>query len=217
MIKAIGIKKNFNELEVLKGVDIEVSRGEMVAIVGPSGAGKSTLLQILGTLMKSDQGSVFIDGVDISTLKDNKLADFRNNKIGFIFQFHHLLPEFSAIENVMLPALIGGTSRSEAYRDALELLKQIGLEDRIDHKPSQLSGGEQQRVAAARALINRPSLILADEPSGNLDSHNRDELHKLLSMLKEQNNLTVVIVTHDQTLAELADRKIVLIDGAQRT
>ena len=215
MIVANSIKKNFEEVEVLKGVDLRISKGELVAIVGPSGAGKTTLMQIVGSLMKSDSGNIIIDGVDINKLSPNKLAEFRNQKIGFVFQFHHLLPEFDAIENVMLPSLIAGESRSVAKSKAMELLVRVGLENRMTHKPSQLSGGEQQRVAVARALINNPAVLLADEPTGNLDTHNRDELFKLLLDLRDNYNLTIVVVTHESQLAESADRVITLIDGLE--
>ena len=215
MIVANSIKKNFEEVEVLKGVDLRISKGELVAIVGPSGAGKTTLMQIVGSLMKSDSGNIIIDGVDINKLSPNKLAEFRNQKIGFVFQFHHLLPEFDAIENVMLPSLIAGESRSIAKSKAMELLVRVGLENRMTHKPSQLSGGEQQRVAVARALINNPAVLLADEPTGNLDTHNRDELFKLLLDLRDNYNLTIVVVTHESQLAESADRIITLIDGLE--
>ncbi len=215
MIVANSIRKKFDVIDVLKGVDLRISKGELVAIVGPSGSGKTTLIQIIGSLMKSDSGNVIINGVDINKLSPNKLAQFRNKEIGFVFQFHHLLPEFDAIENVMLPALIAGTNRFTAEEKAKELLAKVGLENRMTHKPSQLSGGEQQRVAVARALINDPSVLLADEPTGNLDNHNRDELFKLLLELKNKYNLTIVIVTHESKLAELADRTITLIDGLE--
>ena len=213
MIKAIDIHKSFGTLEVLKGVSLSVKPSEVVSIVGPSGAGKTTLLQILGTLSKMDSGSLLINGEDVGQLKDNALSDFRNRRIGFVFQFHHLLPEFSALENVMMPALIAGRSKSEAEADAVELLKMMNLADRTTHKPSALSGGEQQRVAIARAIINRPALLLADEPSGNLDSRNREEIHSLFFRLRDEMGQTTVIVTHDDSLASMADRKISMKDG----
>ena len=213
MIKAENIHKSFGSLEVLKGVTLNIKPSEVVSIVGPSGAGKTTLLQILGTLSKPDSGSLFIDGKQIDSLDDNALSDFRNHKIGFVFQFHHLLPEFTALENVMIPALIARRDRREAEREALELLKMMELSDRTTHKPSALSGGEQQRVAIARALINRPALLLADEPSGNLDSKNRDHIHSLFFRLREELGQTTIIVTHDEGLASMADRKISMRDG----
>ena len=213
MIKAENIHKSFGSLEVLKGVTLNIKPSEVVSIVGPSGAGKTTLLQILGTLSKPDTGSLFIDSKQIDTLDDNALSDFRNRKIGFVFQFHHLLPEFTALENVMIPALIARRDRREAEREALELLKMMELSDRTTHKPSALSGGEQQRVAIARALINRPALLLADEPSGNLDSKNRDHIHSLFFRLREELGQTTIIVTHDEGLASMADRKISMRDG----
>ena len=213
MIKAIDIHKSFGTLEVLKGVSLEVAPSEVVSIVGPSGAGKTTLLQILGTLSAMDRGSLTIDGQQIATMNDNALSDFRNRKIGFVFQFHHLLPEFTALENVMMPALIARRSRREAEAEALELLKLMNLSERTTHKPSALSGGEQQRVAIARALINRPALLLADEPSGNLDTKNRDEIHSLFFHLRDTLGQTTVIVTHDEELAQRADRKITMRDG----
>lgn len=213
MIKAHDIHKSFGSLEVLKGISLSVKRGEVVSIVGQSGAGKTTLLQILGTLSAMDSGSLVIDGKDVGSMRDNALSDFRNRHIGFVFQFHHLLPEFSALENVMLPALIASRSKSEAEREALQLLKMMNLQERTTHKPSALSGGEQQRVAIARALINRPSLLLADEPSGNLDTKNRDEIHALFLRLREELGQTTVIVTHDQDLASMADRQITMRDG----
>jgi len=213
MIKATNIHKSFGDLEVLRGVDLSVSKGEIVSIVGPSGAGKTTLLQILGTLDKPNEGQVQVDGIDFSRLNSNELALFRNRHIGFIFQFHQLLPEFTAIENVIIPALIGKTSVRQATERAVELLNFLQLGDRLQHKPSELSGGEKQRVAVARALINNPTLILADEPSGSLDTKNKEELHKLLFELRDKFNLTVVIVTHDKELAKLCDRTIGMKDG----
>ncbi len=213
MIKANNIRKSFGRLEVLKGVSLEISRGEVVSIVGASGAGKTTLLQILGTLSSADSGELTIDGVDVKRLGDSALSKFRNQKIGFVFQFHHLLPEFSAFENITIPALIGGASRETAERRAEELLTLVGLQERRDHKPSQLSGGEQQRVAIARALVNSPAVLLADEPSGNLDSQNREEIHRLFFELRKRLGQTIVLVTHDEELAARADRKIVMRDG----
>ncbi len=213
MIKAHDIHKSFGSLEVLKGISLSVERGEVVSIVGQSGAGKTTLLQILGTLSAMDSGSLLINGVDVNTLKDNALSDFRNQHIGFVFQFHHLLPEFSALENVMLPALIAGRAKAEAEQEAAKLLQMMDLSARLTHKPSALSGGEQQRVAIARAIINRPALLLADEPSGNLDTKNRDEIHSLFFRLREELGQTTIIVTHDEGLASMADRKITMRDG----
>lgn len=213
MIKANDIHKSFGSLEVLKGVSLEVKRSEVVSIVGQSGAGKTTLLQILGTLSAMDSGSLSIDGVEVSTMNDNELSDFRNRHIGFVFQFHHLLPEFTAVENVMLPALIAGRSKREAEQEALKLLKMMNLSERTTHKPSALSGGEQQRVAIARAIVNHPALLLADEPSGNLDTKNRDEIHSLFFRLRDELGQTTVIVTHDDGLASMADRKITMRDG----
>lgn len=213
MIKACDIHKRFGGLEVLKGVSLDIAKGETVSIVGASGAGKTTLLQILGTLMPADGGSVEIAGTDVGALNDKRLSQFRNRHIGFVFQFHHLLPEFTAAENVMLPALIGGMSRREAEHRAAELLEMVGLSARATHKPSALSGGEQQRAAIARALVNRPSVVLADEPTGTLDTRNRDEIYRLLSDVRERFGQTIVIVTHDERLAEQTDRKIVMSDG----
>lgn len=213
MIKANDIHKSFGSLEVLKGVSLDVKRSEVVSIVGQSGAGKTTLLQILGTLSAMDSGSLSIDGVEVSSMNDNELSDFRNRHIGFVFQFHHLLPEFTAVENVMLPALIAGCSKREAEQEALKLLKMMNLSERTTHKPSALSGGEQQRVAIARAIVNHPALLLADEPSGNLDTKNRDEIHSLFFRLRDELGQTTVIVTHDDGLASMADRKITMRDG----
>ena len=213
MIKASDIYKRFSTVEALRGVSLEVAKGEIVAIVGASGAGKSTLLQILGTLMPADSGRVEIAGQDISGLAERQLAAFRNRHIGFVFQFHRLLPEFTAIENVMMPALIGGMDRGEATARATELLELVGLSERANHKPVELSGGEQQRVAIARALICRPSVVLADEPTGNLDSANRDEIQRLLMDVRDRFDQTIVMVTHDMSLADSVDRKIVMSDG----
>jgi lipoprotein-releasing system ATP-binding protein len=213
MINATNIHKSFGDLEVLKGVDLYIAKGEIVSIVGPSGAGKTTLLQILGTLDKPNAGKVLVDGIDFSKLGEKELAAFRNKHIGFIFQFHQLLPEFTALENVMIPALIGRKDKKKSEERAKEILAYLQLTDRMDHKPNELSGGEKQRVAVARALINDPGLILADEPSGSLDSKNRDELHKLLFDLREKFGLTIVIVTHDKELAALSDRVIEMRDG----
>lgn len=213
MIEAIGIRKKYGTLEVLKGVDLSVSQGEVVSIVGASGAGKTTLLQIVGTLERPDEGSLHIDGQDLSRLKSNALSAFRNNHIGFVFQFHHLLPEFTALENVMMPGLIAGKSRGECIPRAEELLRRLNVISRKEHKPSQLSGGEQQRVAVARALFNSPSVVLADEPSGNLDSAHAKELHQLFFELRKELGQTFVIVTHNEELADMADRKLVMRDG----
>ena len=213
MLKAENIHKAYGQLEILKGVDLVVNKGEIVTIVGASGAGKSTLLNILGTLDRSDSGKLFIDNIEVSGLNNKNLSTFRNRKIGFIFQFHHLLGEFDTIENVCIPAFIAGTSRKEAEKRAIELLKLLGLGQRLNHKPNELSGGEQQRVAVARALINNPSLIFADEPSGNLDSANTLELHQLFIKLRNEFNQTFVIVTHNQELADLSDRTVLMKDG----
>ena len=213
MIKVNNIHKRFGDLEVLRGVSLEVKEGEIVSIVGASGAGKTTLLQIMGTLLPADSGEVEIAGTKVFNLNEKRTAEFRNRHIGFVFQFHNLLPEFSALENVMMPALIGGTSRKEAKQRALELLEAMGLTDRAEHKPAQLSGGEQQRVAIARALINHPSVLFADEPTGNLDTHNRDEIQQLLFDIRAKFGQTIVMVTHDERLADMADRKIVMSDG----
>ena len=213
MIHVSDIRRRFGDLEVLKGVSLDVARGEVVSIVGASGAGKTTLLQILGTLSRPDGGRLTIDGTDPFALGDRALSQFRNERIGFVFQFHHLLPEFSAFENVCIPGLIGRRSRAEVGRRADELLKLMGLSARRDHKPGQLSGGEQQRVAIARAIVNSPAVLLADEPSGNLDSRNRDEIHRLFFQLRDLLGQTTVIVTHDEGLAAMADRMITMSDG----
>ena len=213
MIDIKGITKNFGALEVLKGIDLHINKGEVVSIVGPSGAGKTTLLQIMGTLDQPDNGEVVIDDVNVNKLSTNKLSDFRNRHIGFVFQFHQLLPEFTAQENIMIPAFISGLSRSEARKRSMELLKFLGLEDRAKHKPAELSGGEKQRIAVARALINRPAVIMADEPSGSLDTKNKQELHQLFFDLRDKFGQTFVIVTHDESLAKLTDRTIHLKDG----
>ncbi len=213
MIQVTDLHKRFGELEVLKGVSLSVARGEVISIVGASGAGKTTLLQIVGTLSRPDGGQILIDGVDPFVLGDKDLSRFRNRHIGFVFQFHHLLPEFSAFENVCIPGFIGRRSRGEVERRADELLSMLGLAARRDHKPGQLSGGEQQRVAIARALINSPDVLLADEPSGNLDSRNRDEIHRLFFDLRDRLGQTTVLVTHDEGLAAMADRKITMSDG----
>lgn len=213
MIDIKGITKSFGSLQVLKGIDLHINKGEVVSIVGPSGAGKTTLLQIIGTLDRPDEGSVVVDGIDVSKLSQRKLSDFRNQHIGFVFQFHQLLPEFTALENIMIPAFIAGTSQSEAKERAMELLKFMGLEDRASHKPNELSGGEKQRVAVARALVNKPAVILADEPSGSLDSKNKAELHQLFFDLRDKFGQTFVIVTHDESLAATTDRTIHMKDG----
>ena len=213
MIDIKNITKSFGSLQVLKGIDLHINKGEIVSIVGPSGAGKTTLLQIIGTLDKPDSGSIVIDGIDVSSLSKAKLSDFRNRHLGFVFQFHQLLPEFTALENIMIPASIAGTSQSEAKERAMELLKFMGLEDRAGHKHNELSGGEKQRVAVARALVNKPAVILADEPSGSLDSKNKAELHQLFFDLRDKFGQTFVIVTHDESLAATTDRTIHMKDG----
>ena len=213
MIKTTGITKSYGDLKVLKGIDIEIKDREVVSIVGASGAGKTTLLQIIGTLDKPDSGTVSYNGTDTSRLKEKALSSFRNTHIGFVFQFHQLLPEFTALENVCIPAYIAGKGRNEAEKRAKELLGFLSLSDRLEHKPSELSGGEQQRVAVARALINNPSVILADEPSGNLDSENKNELHKLFFRLRDTFGQTIIIVTHDRQLADMSDRILLIKDG----
>ena len=214
MIKAKNIHKSYGPIRVIKGVDIDIKTGEIISIVGASGAGKSTLLHILGTLDRADEGFIEINNIQISHLKEKDLSAFRNKNIGFVFQFHHLLPEFTAMENVCIPAFIAKTSKNEAEKKAGEILTFLGLQERLNHKPSELSGGEQQRVAVARALINTPSVILADEPSGNLDSKSAKELHELFFTLRTKYNQTFVIVTHNEELANMADRKLVMKDGA---
>ncbi len=213
MIELHDIHKSFGTLEVLKGIDLTIGKGEVVSIVGPSGAGKTTLLQILGTLDRPDRGQVLFDGIDVSGYKEKQLSAFRNQHIGFVFQFHQLLPEFTAVENVMMPALIGGESMSDARSRAMEMLEYLHLTDRATHKPAELSGGEKQRVAVARALVNRPQIILADEPSGSLDTQNKEELHRLFFDLRDQLGQTFIIVTHDEQLATTTDRTIRLCDG----
>jgi lipoprotein-releasing system ATP-binding protein len=213
MIEIQGVTKSFGQLQVLKGIDLIIHKGEVVSIVGPSGAGKTTLLQIMGTLDKADTGCVLIDGTEVSALGEKELSAFRNRRIGFVFQFHQLLPEFTALENVMMPALIGGMHHTEARRKAKEMLALLGLADREEHKPAELSGGEKQRVAVARALMNDPAVIFADEPSGSLDSRNKEELHQLFFDLRNRLGQTFVIVTHDESLAQLTDRTIHMVDG----
>ena len=213
MIQLRGITKSFGSLQVLRGIDLDIARGEIVSIVGPSGAGKTTLLQIMGTLDRPDSGQTLIDGQDVSSLGEKRLALFRNQHIGFVFQFHQLLPEFTALENVMIPAFIGGAGRREAEQRATELLAFMGLQERATHKPNELSGGEKQRVAVARALMNNPSVVMADEPSGSLDSQNKEELHRLFFDLRDRFGQTFVIVTHDETLAGMTDRTIHMMDG----
>ena len=213
MIKLRNITKSFGSLQVLKGIDLDIAKGEVVSIVGPSGAGKTTLLQIMGTLDSADSGTVEIEGTDVGALSQKALSKFRNKKIGFVFQFHQLLPEFTALENIMIPAFIGGMGKREAKARAEELLAFMGLTDRADHKPNELSGGEKQRVAVARALVNHPAVVMADEPSGSLDSKNKEELHNLFFQLRDQYGQTFVIITHDEQLATLTDRTIHLKDG----
>lgn len=213
MIRLEGITKSFGSLQVLKGIDLEINKGEIVSIVGPSGAGKTTLLQIMGTLDEPDAGTVEFDGTVVSWMKEKELSAFRNKNIGFVFQFHQLLPEFTALENVMIPAFIAGVSSKEANERALEILEFMGLTERASHKPNELSGGEKQRVAVARALINHPAVILADEPSGSLDTHNKEELHQLFFDLRERLGQTFVIVTHDDNLSKITDRTVNMVDG----
>lgn len=213
MIEIEGITKSFGQLQVLKGIDLNIDKGEVVSIVGPSGAGKTTLLQIIGTLDKADSGRIIINGTDVSRMKEKELSAFRNKEIGFVFQFHQLLPEFTALENVTIPALIKGGSATEARKQALEMLNFLGLSDRASHKPAELSGGEKQRVAVARALINNPAVVLADEPSGSLDTKNKEELHNLFFELRDKLGQTFVIVTHDEGLAGQTDRTIHMLDG----
>ena len=213
MIEALNIEKSFGSLKVLKGIDFRAEKSEVVSIMGASGAGKSTLLQILGTLSSPDNGTLRIDGTDVLTLDRKQISEFRNRRIGFVFQFHHLLPEFTSVENVMIPALIAGKKEREAKEEALKLLDTLGLSERTTHKPSELSGGEQQRVAIARALINRPAVLFADEPSGNLDSVTKTELHKLFFKLRDEFGQTIVIVTHDPELAGMCDRSLFMKDG----
>ena len=213
MIQLRGITKSFGSLQVLRGIDLDIARGEIVSIVGPSGAGKTTLLQIMGTLDRPDSGQTLIDGQEVSRLSESRLARFRNRHIGFVFQFHQLLPEFTALENIMIPAFIGGTGRREAQQRAIELLQFMGLEERATHKPNELSGGEKQR-AVARALVNNPDVVMADEPSGSLDSQNKEELHRLFFDLRDKFGQTFVIVTHDESLAAITDRTIHMMDGS---
>lgn len=213
MIQVRNIEKSFGTLKVLKGIDLDVKKAEVVSIMGASGAGKSTLLQILGTLSTPDSGELVIDGTDVLKLGEKALAEFRNRRLGFVFQFHHLLPEFTALENVMIPAFIAGRSRKDAEKEAVALLEDMGLGGRLDHKPSELSGGEQQRVAIARALINRPAVLFADEPSGNLDTRTKEEIHNLFFRLRDKYGQTVVIVTHDPDLAKICDRSLFMVDG----
>ena len=213
MIKLEGITKSFGSLQVLKGIDLEINKGEIISIVGPSGAGKTTLLQIMGTLDEPDAGVVQIEGTVVSRMKEKELSAFRNKNIGFVFQFHQLLPEFTALENVMIPALIAGVSSKEAHERAMKILDFMGLVDRASHKPNELSGGEKQRVAVARALINDPAVILADEPSGSLDTHNKEDLHQLFFDLRDRLGQTFVIVTHDEGLAKITDRTVHIVDG----
>ena len=217
MIELNNINKSFGNLQVLKDINLQIGKGEIVSIVGPSGAGKTTLLQIMGTLDKPDSGSVKYNGIDITSYKEKELSDFRNRHIGFVFQFHQLLPEFTAEENIMIPALIAGANDIDARARAIELMEMLDIADRATHKPSEMSGGEKQRIAVARALINRPDVILADEPSGSLDSKNRDELYRLFFNLRESLNQTFVIITHDESLSEITDRSIKIVDGVITT
>ena len=217
MIELNNINKSFGNLQVLKDINLQIEKGEIVSIVGPSGAGKTTLLQIMGTLDKPDSGSVKYNGIDITSYKEKELSDFRNRHIGFVFQFHQLLPEFTAEENIMIPALIAGANDIDARARAIELMEMLDIADRATHKPSEMSGGEKQRIAVARALINRPDVILADEPSGSLDSKNRDELYKLFFNLRESLNQTFVIITHDESLSKITDRSIKIVDGVITT
>jgi lipoprotein-releasing system ATP-binding protein len=217
MIELNNINKSFGNLQVLKDINLQIGKGEIVSIVGPSGAGKTTLLQIMGTLDKPDSGSVKYNGIDITSYKEKELSDFRNRHIGFVFQFHQLLPEFTAEENIMIPALIAGANDIDARARAIELMEMLDIADRATHKPSEMSGGEKQRIAVARALINRPDVILADEPSGSLDSKNRDELYKLFFNLRESLNQTFVIITHDESLSKITDRSIKIVDGVITT
>ena len=213
MIRIENLTKNFGDLQVLKGVSLNIKKGEVISIVGPSGAGKTTLLQLIGTLDKPSSGTICFNGEELGKMNESRLATFRNRHIGFVFQFHQLLPEFTALENIIIPALIAGRKRKEAENEAMELLRIMGLEKRAQHKPSEMSGGENQRVAVARALINRPDVILADEPSGSLDSHNKEELHRLFFDLRDKLGQTFIIVTHDETLAAYTDRTIRMVDG----
>ena len=213
ILKATNIHKSYDDLHVLKGISLEVKEGEVVSIVGASGAGKTTLLQVLGTLTNADEGEIWMNGQDISKLSEKKLSQFRNQNIGFVFQFHHLLPEFTALENVSIPGWIGNRDPNEVKQQAIELLELLSLKDRIHHKPNELSGGERQRVAVARALINNPSIVLADEPSGSLDSNNKEELYDLIYKLREKYNQTFIIVTHDKTFAQYTDRMLTISDG----
>ena len=213
MIRIENLTKNFGDLQVLKGMSLNIKKGEVISIVGPSGAGKTTLLQLIGTLDKPSSGTICFNGEELGKMNESRLATFRNRHIGFVFQFHQLLPEFTALENIIIPALIAGRKRKEAENEAMELLRIMGLEKRAQHKPSEMSGGENQRVAVARALINRPDVILADEPSGSLDSHNKEELHRLFFDLRDKLGQTFIIVTHDETLAAFTDRTIRMVDG----
>ena len=213
MIEIKNLTKRFGNIQVLKGIDLKVNKGEVISIVGPSGAGKTTLLQLIGTLDKPDSGNIFFNGEDLCKMSSTRLATFRNQHIGFVFQFHQLLPEFTALENITIPALIAGRNRKEAELEALELLEMMGLKERVNHKPAELSGGENQRVAVARALINHPDVVLADEPSGSLDSKNKEELHKLFFDLRDKFGQTFIIITHDEGLASFTDRTIRMVDG----